>query len=365
MEKIVETLKMIKDELVMGWANLKWDSLLFARKEEALIALTALVFSLALALMVRIFRKNTPGRTGIVLPGIISVFQKSRLSFIRHVPVFLFLLGLPFFFIALADPYTSFTKEETTFLGKRIAVLIDASGSMAFPFYGNKLTKQKSQQRFFTTVAAAELFMKMRIKGKYQDLMALIEFGDEAYIITPFTNDYENILTSISLIGEPEEWERFPDKGTKIAQAVGQSVELFKTSGFLKAAGNVVVIFSDGEDNQFIFEGVSLDEVLKEAKENEIPIYFIRTAYGTNFTTYDSLWRSAVEKTGGKFFSASNEDMILAALDEIDEASKGKISGSRYTFREPRFTFFVLAAFVIWSLALAVFLFFKFLRKFP
>lgn len=364
MEKIIEALKTVKEELFTGWANLKWDSLLFARKDETLVVLIALVCSLILALMLRIFRKNTPGRTGVIIPSIIGSFRKSHLSFIRHAPVFLFFLGLPFFFIALADPYISFTKEETTFLGKRIAILLDASGSMSEHFFVTKL-KQKDQQRFFTTVAAAEYFMKMRIKGKYHDLMSLIEFGDEAYIITPFTNDYENILTSVSLIGEPEEWQRFPDKGTKIAQAIGQSIELFRAFGFLKAAGNAIVIFSDGEDQEYFFQGKSFDEILKEAKENDIPIYFIRTVYGADFTSNDELWRGAVEKTGGKFYSARNEKIILAALDEIDKASKGKISGFRYTFREPRFTFFALAAFVIWSLALIVFMFFKFSRKFP
>ena len=55
------------------------------------------------------------------------------------------------------------------------------------------------------------------MKGKYRDLIALIEFGDEAYVVTPFTTDYDNILLSLSLIGDWTEFMKFPDQGTTIA----------------------------------------------------------------------------------------------------------------------------------------------------
>ena len=51
---------------------------------------------------------------------------------------------------------------------------------------------------------------------------ALIEFGDEAYVVTPFTTDYENILLSLSLIGDWTEFMKFPDQGTTIATAIEQ-----------------------------------------------------------------------------------------------------------------------------------------------
>ena len=79
---------------------------------------------------------------------------------------------------------------------------------------------------FFTTVGAARYFVELRMKGKYRDLMALVEFGDQAYVITPFTTDYENILFSMSLIGDWTEFMAFPDQGTVIANAIEQSVGL-------------------------------------------------------------------------------------------------------------------------------------------
>ncbi len=85
--------------------------------------------------------------------------------------------------------------------------------------------------------------------------MALVEFGDQAYVITPFTSDYDNILLSIALIKDPVEFSRFPNRGTVIARALDQSLSLFGAFDFLEAAGNLMVIFTDGEDTTVLTEG--------------------------------------------------------------------------------------------------------------
>ena len=131
--------------------------------------------------------------------------------------------------------------------GRRITLAIDASSSMETPFTAATLNKNSAtDSAFFTTAAAAERFVQRRIEGKYRDLVGLVEFGNEAYVITPFTNDYDNILLSISLIGDPVEFQRFPDQGTIIARAsVASSCSNLQ---FLDASGRLLVIFSDGED---------------------------------------------------------------------------------------------------------------------
>src|SRR5205085_7601026 len=115
----------------------------------------------------------------------------------------------------------------------RITLLIDASTSMRTPFKAEHLNKRApTDATFFTTVAAAERFVQLRIKGKYRDLLGLVEFGNEAYVVTPFTNDYDNILLSVSLIGDPVEFSMFPDQGTVIADAIDEGVDLFKAFRF-------------------------------------------------------------------------------------------------------------------------------------
>ena len=113
--------------------------------------------------------------------------------------------------LAVADPYSSLVAENVTYPGRRISLMIDASDSMQTSFKAATLnTRNEVQPAFFTTVAAAQRFVELRRKGKYRDLMALVEFGSRAYVITPFTSDYDNLLLSMALIGDPVEFSTVP-----------------------------------------------------------------------------------------------------------------------------------------------------------
>ena len=70
----------------------------------------------------------------------------------------------------------------------------------------------------------AEIRVKRQRKaGSYRDLIALIEFGDEAYVVTPFTTDYDSVLLSASLIGDWGEFMQFPNQGTSIGVAIARA----------------------------------------------------------------------------------------------------------------------------------------------
>ena len=212
---------------------------------------------------------------------------------LRHLPLVLALAGVPLFAIALADPATPLSRREVTRPGRRISLMIDGSSSMLAPFAARSLTTKDApmEATFFTSVAAAERFVRLRMAGGYRDLVALIEFADTAYVITPFTTDYDNILLSLSLIGNMGEWENFPDRGTVIAQAVEQAVSLFRAFDFLEASGNLMVIFSDGEDAEVTESGRTIDDVLSDAVKAKVPVYFVRISKG-NTKLPDALWQN-------------------------------------------------------------------------
>ncbi len=286
----------------------------------------------------------------------------------RHVPLLLAIGGLLFFVVALADPYTSLARQETSFPGRRIALMIDASSSMTARFPTEHLgANNEHPATFFTTVAAARLFIEQRIRGKYRDLISLIEFGDEAYVITPFTNDYDNILLSVSLIDDWTEFLRFPDQGTTIAAALEQGTALFQAFDFLNASGNLMILFSDGQDTQVSVHGRSVQDILAGAVATKIPVYFIRTSYnrGLNGIVPDAIWKPAVEATGGRFYAASDEATILRAIKEIDSLSAGKIQLRLYSTEQPRFRPFAMAAVGLWVIALALKFIVPQFQKFP
>jgi Mg-chelatase subunit ChlD len=353
------------------WCAIRVAELLFGNRDAARLTLLVLIGISGAVLLARTLFARGPARGRLALPALLPVIRSSPLSFIRHAPLLLFLAGLPLFILALADPFTSLTRQEVSFPGRRIGLLIDASSSMMQPFEAPRLAAgSASNAVFFTAVSSAEAFVRKRMDGRYRDLIALIEFGDEAYVITPFTNDYDNMLTSISLIDDLTEYNEFPDQGTTIGMAINQGVRLFTAFDFLEASGNLMVIFSDGEDTKTSgprLSGLNVEEILSGAREARIPVYFIRTSFnkplGKAFT--DSIWKPVVEKTGGKFYGVGNEQDIQRAIADIDRATVGKIAVTQYSSQQPRFSIFALLAVGLWTIALALKLTVPYFRKFP
>jgi hypothetical protein len=353
-------------EVMADWNALRWDELVLGERDVALLAAAA---GLALALTVltiRLLKRNAVRRERVALPALLQSFRGSRLAGVRHLPLVLFAVGVPLFILALADPYTRLIREQVSSPGRRIALFVDASGSMMEPFKTTTL-QQVDAPAFFTSVAAAEYFMRLRIQGRYRDLIALIEFGDEAYVLTPFTTDYENILLSLSLVNSWDEWRRFSSQGTVIINALNVAVGLFRSFDFLEASGNVMVMFTDGQDSQVQSEGRDLDAILQQASENGIPVYMLRVAANKQLgdVVPDEIWKRAIEKTGGQFYPVADEGAILRAMHEIDRRAAGRIEVTHYTVNRPRFAPLAMAALILWAAALVLRLTTPWFSRFP
>ena len=351
------------------WRRVTLGALRYGHLDTArLIAIGLLGLTIAL-LVGRSVLARTARRDRLALPAMLAWARPSRLPSLRHAPHLLFVLGLPWFALALAGPYTALARTEVSFPGRRIGLVIDASASMATKFYANQLKRDpENQNAFTTTIAAAQVFVHERMKGRYRDLISLVEFGDEAYVVTPFTNDYDNILLSLALIGDPAEFKSFPDKGTTIGLAIDQSVSLFRAFDFLNAAGNVMVVLSDGQDLQAPIRGTErASNVLAGAVNANVPVYFIRTNYDRALGEIipDKMWQQAVEKTGGRFYAASDEATILRAIHEIDQLATGRIETRQYSTETPRFAAFGLFAVGMWTCGLLLKLGVPFFNKFP
>ena len=350
-----------------GWSQVDPAGLQFAHRTSAAGALI-LLLGLALAVLLWRLAIRRELDAHIVLPAIVGRPRSSAWRALRHVPFVLALTAVPFFAIALADPLAAVARTTASYPGRRIALLIDASSSMMVPFAASRLRDTSTNDAaFLTTIAAADVFVRQRQAGPYRDLIGVVEFGDEAYVVTPFTTDYDNVLLSISLIGDWNEYMRFPDGGTSIARAIDQATGLFKAFDFLDAAGNVMVIFSDGQDTQVASRGKPLAEVLAGAIKAKIPVYLVRTSSGKGVgdVVPDAVWKPAVEATGGRFYAAAAEADIIRALRDIDARASGTIAVNTYATREPRFAPFALVAVMLWITAIALKATAPFFTSFP
>ena len=96
-----------------------------------------------------------------------------------------------------------------------------------------------------------------------------------------------------------------------------------------------------------VVNGRPLDEIIRGAIDAGVPVYFVRTNYNKaegDPAVPDKLWSDAVRKTGGKFFAASDERTLLAAINEIDHVAAGTIQVTEYGTARPRFPVFASVA---------------------
>jgi Ca-activated chloride channel family protein len=343
-----------------------FSDLQFLELRTAILTFLVLMAVAGLVLVVRSTGVVRSRRAQVALPALVPGMRRSPAALVRHAPLILFLVGLPFFAIALADPRTGFSREEVSYPGRRIAIAVDGSGSMVLPFQSAKLGAHDTPA-FFTAIASAEHFIKQRMDGPYHDLVALIQFGNQAYVVTPFTTDYENVLLSTRLVSDPREWGQFNDFGTTILEGIDKGLELFQTFDFLNASGNLMIVFTDGRDGELTKAGRSLEAIVAQSRRYRIPVYMIRTAFNKRYgqVDEDSIWRPIIERTGGRFYAASNEDDILKATAEIDRLSPGRIDTRHYSVQRPRYAGFLLIAVVFWLFAAFLKLGFSTFRTFP
>jgi hypothetical protein len=348
------------------WTRTRWEDLQFSNVRTTLLVFAALAALALFVLLARWARGRGPGRTHIAVPALLPVIRRSPLAAVRHLPVLLFVLGLPCFGLALADPHTGFAREEVSYPGRRIALLVDASTSMVMSFKTTNL-KTQGESTFFTAVAGAETFIRRRMNGPYKDLVALIQFGNQAYVVTPFTTDYENILLSTRLISDPREWGRFSDWGTTIIEGIDQAAQLFRAFDFLNASGNLMVVFTDGRDSELNRNGKAIENLVSVSRTSRIPVHMVRTAYNYRLgeVQQDKIWKAAVERTGGRFYAVYDEESLRQALVDIDRLSPGRIDVREYSVQRPRFSAYALAAVILWLTAATLKLGFGLFRTFP
>ncbi len=349
------------------WRRIQWSAVNLSNARLAITAVGGLIVLTLLRLVIRRMRSRPHRPPAIVLPAILPGIRGGESASTRFVPFLLFLSGLPFFALALANPQTTLRHDDATYPGRRIAVVIDGSTSMIFRFPLTELKSEGGDHAYYAAVSGAERLLQLRMRGLNRDIIALIQFGDQAYVITPFTTDYSNVVLALRLISSPDEWGHFPDSGTTIIKALDEAVSLFDRFQFLSATGNMMVVFTDGRDDQMELRGQTLDELCRKAASGHIPIYLIRTAYASQFgeVRQDAIWKAAVEKTGGRFYVASDERTLLNAIDDVNRLAPDKVVLRTYTSHQPQYHAFLFFAICCWLTALAFKVYLPLFRTFP
>ncbi len=296
------------------------------------------VFWLLLVLPLAIFFRAVRERRGdgaLTVPTLAVAFRcrptwRVRL---RSLPFVLGLVGFAGLVTALARPRLGLERTESWTEGVDIVIALDGSGSMAAEDF-------KPKNRFFVAKAAARAF----IEGRAHDRIALLTFAGRSRTVTPLTTDRGMVLSQIEKLKLGDQGD-----GTAIGMALGNALARLKPS---RAKSKVVVLLTDGGNNAGEIDPDTAADIAKALgvkvytigvgsgdQEVEIPVPVQDPVSGrvteqrvrAKVEVDEVLLRRIADKTGARFFRATDSAGLSQIFSAIDQLERSEIKTATYT----------------------------------
>jgi len=232
------------------------------------------------------------------------------------------LLAMTALIIALARPQLEFKKEEIKGEGIDIFLVMDVSNSMlAEDFQPNRLEACKQ---------VAETFVQKR---KY-DRIGLTIFSGEAFTQCPITTDHRVVLEFLARLHT----DMFEEQGTAIGMGLASAVNRLKDS---QTESRIIVLLTDGDNNAGYIPPLTAAEL---ARKYGIKVYtigvgtdgfarmpFMQRANGelvyrnVRVEINEELLTEIANLTGGRYFRARSEEVLVDVYEAIDQLEKTEI----------------------------------------
>ena len=244
--------------------------------------------------------------------------------------------------IALARPQLVFQEQEIDAEGIDIVISIDLSLSM--------LSKDFDPNRLAASKVIAADFVDSR---KY-DRIGITAFAGESYTKCPITTDHRIVKQFLAEL----EYGDLKD-GTAIGMGLATSVKALVKS---EAKSKVVILLTDGESNAGY---INPKMAVEMAKNFDVKVYTIgvgskgyvmaaigtypdgKPAYSNQMIDFDeSTLIELAEKTGGRYFRATDINSLKNIYNEIDQLEKTKMDVLVINRKVDKFYLFVLLAII-------------------
>lgn len=223
----------------------------------------------------------------------------------RAGPIVLLSVGWVTLVLALAGPVTKL-GDLVRPSGHDIVIAIDLSASMG---------RQSGTARATAFERYRESVSDLLERLAPGDRVALIAFGEQAYLIAPLTHDtgaLDGYLDELTV--------GMPGRKTSLGVAIGLAL---KTFGADKTSRNTLLILSDGEDNA---GDLPAPDAALLAHERGVRIHSVGLAVAEKGGGGDVL-RQVAEMTGGTFTVLSG-DGILPELSGPGRAARQDVGAS-------------------------------------
>lgn len=257
------------------------------------------------------------------------------------------LLALILLVIALARPELGVRKERVTEKGIDIMMATDVSTSMLaedFTINGERYNRLDVLKKVLTDF----------IPRRLNDRLGMVIFAGRPYTLAPLTWDQEWLLQRVDglKIGLVED-------GTAIGSAIMTSINRLKESS---AKSKVLILLTDGNNNA---GNVQPEVAADAAKALGIKIYTIgagsrglvpypvsdpfgRTVYQqVRIDVDDELLTKIAQKTGGRYYRATDTQELYKIYHEIDQLEKTEIEMNEFYRYKELFPLFILLALLL------------------
>ena len=276
----------------------------------------------------------------------LKTLRSGRMQLISAIPNFLKALAFSLLIIALARPQEGHKRSQVLSAGVDIVLAIDTSGSM------QALDFMKEEKRIDRLEVVKDVVAEF-IATRENDRMGMVVFGQEAFTQCPLTLDH-NILLSflknleIGVAGD----------STAIGSAIGIATKRLKD---LKSKSKVIILLTDGRNNAGSLSPLQAAEI---GKTYGIKIYtigvgtrgkapfLVDSIFGKQYVYQnveidEKTLQAIAQKTGGKYFRATDRESLKNIYQQIDSLEKTEVKIlDRSEYRE-LFPYFLIPGLIL------------------
>lgn len=236
-------------------------------------------------------------------------------------------IGFAFLIIALARPQYQDQRVERSVEGRDIVLVIDISSSM--------LAEDLEPNRLIAVRDVADEF----VQNRPDDRIGLVIFARESFTVTPPTLDHQMLRRQLADIDLG-----MVRDGTAIGMGLATAVNRLRNSD---ADSRVILLLTDGENNAGEIDPVTAGEL---ARAHGITVHTIGASVDEEYAPYpvsdpimgdryydipveidEQMMRYISERTGGRYFRATDNVELQEVYDEIDQMETTVIDEEIYT----------------------------------
>lgn len=304
---------------------------------------------------------RAPSRLHYSSLAIVDRAPRSLRARLSRLPAMLLAAAAVFLSVAFAGPRTPDAQTRVSREGISIMMVVDRSGSMD----ARDLVPEDRGKNRLDVVK--DVFRRFVLGGgdagggRPDDLIGLVAFARYADSLCPLTLDHGNL---VALADDLQIVDRPSEDGTAMGDGLALAVERLRRS---PARSRVAILLTDGVNNAGALEPSQAAEL---AASQNVKVYCVGAGSegvapvpGTDpFTGQRVLVPARVEideetlrfiadKTGGRYYRATDEETLARIYAEIDRLERTKVSEVRYLQYHEHYASLVLAGLGLMGLA--------------